>query len=225
MEDNDLLKVRLEKIAALKAAGIELYPNDVRPQNTTAELLAEFGNSEAEALTGIPQQFSIAGRLMAVRNFGKAAFVKIQDRKGQIQSYVAKDILRENAFFVFKKLAQQCRCILLYHYPALEIYPGTVSPVFMGVAGITINTTVLAPLVWIGRIHHTHIRTGYFVDQRFAVVYNVFSMALFLLPIVNAFGMLLHIGSFQKPVLRIVLGTPALLETLICCLVNHFFSR
>ena len=104
MEDNDLLKVRLEKIAALKAAGIELYPNDVRPQNTTAELLAEFGNSEAEALTGITQQFSIAGRLMAVRNFGKAAFVKIQDRKGQIQSYIAKDILNENAFFVFKKL-------------------------------------------------------------------------------------------------------------------------
>jgi len=104
MEDNDLLKVRLEKIAALKAAGVDLYPNNVRPQNTTAEILTEFGNSEAEALAGLKQQFSIAGRLMAVRNFGKAAFVKIQDRKGQIQSYVAKDMLNENAFFVFKKL-------------------------------------------------------------------------------------------------------------------------
>ncbi len=104
MEDNDLLKVRLEKIAALKAAGVDLYPNNVRPQNTTAEILTEFGNSEAEVLAGLKQQFSIAGRLMAVRNFGKAAFVKIQDRKGQIQSYVAKDMLNENAFFVFKKL-------------------------------------------------------------------------------------------------------------------------
>jgi len=104
MEDNDLLKVRLEKIAALKAAGIDLYPNNIKPQNTTAEILADFGNSEAEALTGLTQQFSIAGRLMAIRNFGKAAFVKIQDRKGHIQSYVAKDILSENAFFVFKKL-------------------------------------------------------------------------------------------------------------------------
>jgi len=104
MEDNDLLKVRLEKITALKAAGVDLYPNDIRPQNTTAEILTEFGNSEAEALSGLTQQFSIAGRLMAVRNFGKAAFVKIQDRKGQIQSYVAKDILNESAFFVFKKL-------------------------------------------------------------------------------------------------------------------------
>ena len=42
MEDNDLLKVRLEKIAALKAAGVDLYPNNIRPQNTTAEILAEF---------------------------------------------------------------------------------------------------------------------------------------------------------------------------------------
>ena len=41
---------------------------------------------------------------MVVRNFGKAAFVKIQDRKGQIQSYVAKDMLDEKAFFIFKKL-------------------------------------------------------------------------------------------------------------------------
>jgi lysyl-tRNA synthetase class 2 len=104
MEESDLLKVRLEKIAALKAAGVDLYPNNIRPQNTTAEILAEFGNSEAEELAGLKQTFSIAGRLMAVRNFGKAAFVKIQDRKGQIQSYVAKDILSENAFFVFKKL-------------------------------------------------------------------------------------------------------------------------
>ena len=48
MEDNELLKVRLEKIAALKAAGIDLYPNNIRPQNTTAEILAEFGNSDGE---------------------------------------------------------------------------------------------------------------------------------------------------------------------------------
>jgi lysyl-tRNA synthetase class 2 len=104
MEDNDLLKVRLEKIAALKAAGVNLYPNDVKPQNTTAELFAQFGNSDAEALKQLAKRFSIAGRLMAVRNFGKAAFVKVQDRKGQIQCYIAKDILSTDDFFIFKKL-------------------------------------------------------------------------------------------------------------------------
>ena len=39
---------------------------------------------------------------MAVRNFGKAAFIKIQDYKGQIQSYVAKDMLNEEAFLFLK---------------------------------------------------------------------------------------------------------------------------
>ena len=104
MEDNDLLKVRLEKIAALKAAGIDLYPNDIKPQNTTSDIFAQFGNADSDALAHLTQKFSIAGRLMAMRNFGKAAFIKIQDRNGQIQSYVAKDILSANAYFIFKKL-------------------------------------------------------------------------------------------------------------------------
>jgi lysyl-tRNA synthetase, class II len=104
MEDNDLLKVRLEKIAALKAAGVDLYPNNIRPENTTLEILDHFGESDADMLAKLTQKFSIAGRLMAMRNFGKAAFVKIQDRKGQVQCYVAKNILSEDAFLVFKKL-------------------------------------------------------------------------------------------------------------------------
>jgi lysyl-tRNA synthetase, class II len=104
MEDNDLLKVRLEKITALKAAGIDLYPNDIKPQNTTSDIFSRFGAADGDALAQLTQKFSIAGRLMAMRNFGKAAFIKIQDRKGQIQSYIAKNILSEDAYFVFKKL-------------------------------------------------------------------------------------------------------------------------
>jgi lysyl-tRNA synthetase, class II len=104
MEDNDLLKVRLEKIAALKAAGVDLYPNNVKPQNTTAQIMGEFGNTEGDALAQLTQKFSIAGRLMAIRSFGKAAFVKIQDRKGQMQCYIAKNILSEQDFSLFKKL-------------------------------------------------------------------------------------------------------------------------
>jgi lysyl-tRNA synthetase, class II len=104
MEDNDLLKVRLEKIAALKAAGVDLYPNDAKPQNTTAEIMDNFGTNDNDSLTGLTEQFSLAGRLMAIRSFGKAAFVKIQDRKGQMQCYVAKNILSEQDFSIFKKL-------------------------------------------------------------------------------------------------------------------------
>lgn len=104
MEYNDLLKVRLEKIAALKAAGVNLYPNDVKPRHTTADIAAHFGNTGGDALAELTETFSIAGRLMAVRNFGKAAFVKIQDRKGRMQCYIAKNILSDEDFFLFKKL-------------------------------------------------------------------------------------------------------------------------
>ena len=104
MEDSDLLKVRLEKIAALKTAGVDLYPNDIKPENTTAEIFERFGETIAADLAQLTDKFSLAGRLMAVRNFGKAAFIKIQDRKGLIQCYVAKNILSEQDYSLFKKL-------------------------------------------------------------------------------------------------------------------------
>ncbi|MFA5324007.1 MAG: lysine--tRNA ligase, partial [Smithella sp.] len=104
MEDSELLNVRREKISDLKSAGIDLYPNDIKPQNTTAEISAEFVAFDNEALSGLAKDFSIAGRLMAVRNFGKAAFIKIQDYKGQIQGYIGKNILSAEDYFVFKKL-------------------------------------------------------------------------------------------------------------------------
>ncbi len=48
--------------------------------------------------------FSVAGRIVAVRDFGKASFVQIQDRKGRIQAYIRKDLVGESAFQLFKKL-------------------------------------------------------------------------------------------------------------------------
>ena len=104
MEDNELLKIRREKIADLKSAGIDLYPNNIKPQNTTSELSTRFGNSDGDALANLQETFSVAGRLMAVRNFGKAAFIKVQDYKGQIQGYIGKNILSDQEYFVFKKL-------------------------------------------------------------------------------------------------------------------------
>ena len=104
MEDNELLNIRREKISDLKSAGIDLYPNDIKPQNTTEEILANFGSLDNDALAKLKDTFSIAGRLMAVRNFGKAAFIKIQDYKGQIQGYIGKNVLSADDYFIFKKL-------------------------------------------------------------------------------------------------------------------------
>ncbi|MDI6776704.1 MAG: lysine--tRNA ligase [Syntrophales bacterium] len=104
MEESELLRKRMEKIASLKADGIELYSNDVQFRDTTASILSRFAKMDHDSLARINERSTLAGRLMAVRNFGKAAFIDLQDRKGRIQGYINKNTLGENAFSLFKRL-------------------------------------------------------------------------------------------------------------------------
>ena len=104
MEDNELLRKRKEKILSLQAEGVDLYPNDVRVQNNSADLLARFSHLETDVLAQMTESFTLAGRLMAIRDFGKGAFVIIQDRKGRIQAFIRKDKIGEKAFLIFKQL-------------------------------------------------------------------------------------------------------------------------
>ena len=104
MEESELLKKRKEKIEALKAEGIDLYPNDVNIKNTTEEILSRFAETGHDQLMQVEDRFSLAGRIMAIRNFGKAAFISLQDRKGRLQGYVHKQIVGEDAYQLFKKL-------------------------------------------------------------------------------------------------------------------------
>ncbi len=104
MEESELLKIRKEKIAALRAAGVDLYPNDVRVENTSAELKERFGAMDNEALSRVEETFSLAGRLMAIRNFGKASFISIQDRKGRLQGFIQKNTLSEQDYSLYRRL-------------------------------------------------------------------------------------------------------------------------
>jgi len=104
MEESELIRNRKEKIAGIKAAGIDLYPNDARVKNTSTELKTRFGDMEQESLTKIEETFSLAGRLMAIRNFGKASFVSIQDRKGRLQAFIHKGLINEQDYALFKRL-------------------------------------------------------------------------------------------------------------------------
>jgi lysyl-tRNA synthetase class 2 len=104
MEDNELLKKRKEKLESLKSEGIELYPNNIKIKDTAAAILERFAEMDADTLAGVDERYSIGGRLMAVRNFGKAAFLKIQDRTGGIQAFIHKNILDEKTYNLFKRL-------------------------------------------------------------------------------------------------------------------------
>ncbi|MBW2675263.1 MAG: lysine--tRNA ligase [Deltaproteobacteria bacterium] len=102
-EKSELLRKRKEKMNALQNMGVDLYPNDVTITATTQSLIDRFGDMDNEDLTGIEEKFALAGRLMAVRNFGKAAFVSIQDREGRIQGYIARDKVGRDSYTIFKK--------------------------------------------------------------------------------------------------------------------------
>jgi lysyl-tRNA synthetase class 2 len=100
---SDLIEKRHEKIEHLKRIGLNLYPNDFKTSHTIAEIQAAI-QTAPQTLTEQGPFFAIAGRLMAINHFGKAAFVRVRDRSGQLQAYLRKDRLGEETFARFKQL-------------------------------------------------------------------------------------------------------------------------
>ena len=94
---NQLLKVRREKLAQLQAEGRD--PFQITKYDVTAHTADIKENYEE--LEG--KNVSIAGRMMSKRVMGKASFCNVQDLKGSIQSYVARDSIGEDSYKEFKK--------------------------------------------------------------------------------------------------------------------------
>ncbi len=104
MEDKSVeFQQRMEKLDELRKSGVDPYPNDFKPKDVCAAVAAKFGPLSKEELEADPGDVSIAGRIMAIRDFGKASFIRVQDRSGSLQAYVKKDVVGEDAFALFKK--------------------------------------------------------------------------------------------------------------------------
>jgi lysyl-tRNA synthetase class 2 len=88
VEENEQIRVRKQKLAVLKEGGARAYPNDFSPTHTAAALHERFAAASTEELEKTKETFSLAGRIMSLRYFGKAAFFHLQDRSGQLQVYV-----------------------------------------------------------------------------------------------------------------------------------------
>lgn len=106
MEDiNRLVKQRIDKFAQLKEEmGIEHFPNTYRKDTDIEEFTASYGLKEAEELSATAASHCLAGRIMAIRTFGKAAFIHFQDTTGRLQAFFEKATLGEDAYKLFKKL-------------------------------------------------------------------------------------------------------------------------
>ncbi len=97
-ELNSLLKIRREKLSELQESGRD--PFEITKYERThhsREVKDNFVSLEGKSV-------SVAGRLMSKRVMGKASFCNVQDLKGTIQSYVARDSIGEDEYKQFKKM-------------------------------------------------------------------------------------------------------------------------
>jgi lysyl-tRNA synthetase class 2 len=103
-EISEQAEVRRQKLAKLVAGGYPPYPNDFKPTHTAGQVIFEFGAMSDEALTANGGDVRLGGRIMGIRNFGKASFFHIQDRRNRLQVYARKDRLGEDGYALFESL-------------------------------------------------------------------------------------------------------------------------
>lgn len=102
MSDSQYRQQRLEKLDQLKALGFNPFANDVRPKDLAADLLKLHEPVSGEELDATPVKVSVAGRVVFIRSFGKAGFLKLRDRSGEIQVFTQRGAMGEKGDDVLK---------------------------------------------------------------------------------------------------------------------------
>lgn len=95
---NDQLLVRREKMEELRANGIDPFASGFERDHLAQELHDKFEEFDKDQLHEKSETVRIAGRIMTKRGKGKAGFAHLQDMSGQIQIYVRKDSIGEEAY-------------------------------------------------------------------------------------------------------------------------------
>ena len=103
MEDKQF-ELRKSKLEELRAMGVDPYSNGFAPEHTTGELISLHALKSSEELGEMGELFSLAGRIVSKRDFGKSAFFHLSDRTGRIQGFIQKNAVDEKTFTLFRKL-------------------------------------------------------------------------------------------------------------------------
>ncbi|MEX1098942.1 MAG: lysine--tRNA ligase [Bacteriovoracaceae bacterium] len=98
---NEQMKVRLEKRSKLKDLGSNPYKHNIKPSACAKELRAKYGETAKEDI-GETEDYTVCGRALMVRDFGKAAFIQIDDGTDRFQIYVKKNVTGEEGFSEYK---------------------------------------------------------------------------------------------------------------------------
>ena len=103
MAQHDIYKQqRLDKAQNLRDAGINPYVNGIKASHFASQLREKYEPLEADAFEGMTEEFSIAGRVIAIRAFGKAGFMKVRDKTGQFQIFYQRGKMGEESDVVLK---------------------------------------------------------------------------------------------------------------------------
>lgn len=103
-QQSQVIKQRREKAEELEKGGVRLFPNDFKKPETIKAINRKYQQLSKEELESVVISHVIAGRIMALRKFGKAAFMHVKDSSGKIQIHVTKDKLGIDSYAIFKKL-------------------------------------------------------------------------------------------------------------------------
>ncbi len=95
--------IRRQKMEELKAKGIDPFGQAFQRTHLNQEIFDKYEALNKEELAEINQKATIAGRIMTKRLMGKAGFMHLQDKSGQLQVYVRKDVVGEFWFEYFQE--------------------------------------------------------------------------------------------------------------------------
>jgi lysyl-tRNA synthetase class 2 len=104
MEDNEQRQQRLKKLESLKQLGVAPYGTRFEWKDRAGQLISLHGEKSKEVLEQERISCTLAGRIVSLRRFGKAAFAVLQDGSDRLQVYLKKDLLGEQTFQVCDEL-------------------------------------------------------------------------------------------------------------------------
>jgi len=103
-ELNEQRQQRIKKLELLREAGVAPYGSRFEVKDRAGQLLQLHGEKTKETLEQEKVSCTVAGRVVALRRFGKAGFAVLQDGSDRLQVYLKKDLLSEQAYTVAEQL-------------------------------------------------------------------------------------------------------------------------
>ncbi len=102
--EREIIAQRIRKAEELKKLGVNPFGNGHAPRHVARDLAARYADVPMEEIAKDPGSWSIAGRVLAIRPFGKMAFLAVRDRSGDLQVWVKKDKVEAQGFELLKLL-------------------------------------------------------------------------------------------------------------------------